>query len=132
MLAIFAVVVPLVVSVLVATLSYGSLRNLGSVAAFGLVMFGVPAFFVALNVAVATRLGSQAGIAAIAFAVYGAPYLIGAFAPSIAELWPTSIALVAGAVAGGSAPNGPVVASWALAVLGLIVLGILALDREDV
>jgi ABC-type transport system involved in multi-copper enzyme maturation permease subunit len=130
-LATFGLALPLAVSVAVATWAYGAMPDLGSVAAFGLVLAGVPAFFVALNLTVATRLGSQAGIAAIAFAVYAAPYLFGSFLPAIAELWPTSIGLVAASVATGSAPNVASVAGWAAAVLGLVVVGVLVLDRED-
>jgi ABC-type transport system involved in multi-copper enzyme maturation permease subunit len=131
MLSIFAVALPLTASVLVATWSYGALPDIPIIARFGLVLLAIPAFFVALNLAVATRLNSQAAIAAIAFGVYAAPYLIGGFAPQLAELWPTSMAAMAGAFAGSDALSMGTVASWALSVVALGALAVLALNRED-
>jgi hypothetical protein len=131
MLGIFAVALPLTASVVVATLAYGDVPDVGVIARFGLVLLAVPAFFVALNLAVATRLNSQAGIAAIAFGMFGAPYLISAFAPQVAELWPTAIAAMAGGFAVGDAPNVATVASWALSIVALGSLAVLAFNRED-
>jgi len=131
MLGVFAVALPLTASVVVATLAYGDVPDIGVIARFGLVLLAVPAFFVALNLAVATRLNSQAGIAAIAFGMFGAPYLISAFAPQIAELWPTAIAAMAGGFAVGDAPNVATVASWALSIVALGALAVLAFNRED-
>jgi ABC-type transport system involved in multi-copper enzyme maturation permease subunit len=131
MLAVFAVALPLVVSVGIATWAYGSLPDLGSVAVFGLILVAVPAFFVGFNLALATRLGSQAGIAAAAFAVFGAPYLLVSFLPIVAEVWPTAMGAMAGAVAGGADPNLPTIAGWAVAVAAVGALGLLALGRED-
>jgi hypothetical protein len=91
----------------------------------------VPPFFVALNLAVATRLNSEAGIAAIAFGVFGAPYLIGAFAPQIVELWPTSVAAIAGGFAVSEALNATTLASWALSIVTLGALAVVAFNRED-
>jgi ABC-type transport system involved in multi-copper enzyme maturation permease subunit len=130
-LAVFAVALPLALSVAVATWSYGSLPDLGSVARFGLVMLSVPAFFVALNLALATRIDSQAAIAAIALAVTGVPYLFGAFLPLVAELWPTSIVELAVPFATGTAPNLPTIAGWAFAVVGLGAIGLMLFNRED-
>jgi ABC-type transport system involved in multi-copper enzyme maturation permease subunit len=131
MLAVFAVALPLAVSVGIATWSYGAVPDLATVARFGLVLLGLPAFFVALNLAVATRIDSQAAVAAIAFAVVGAPYLIGSFVPGVAELWPTTIAQMAAPFATGEPANLPTVASWAIALVALGVIGLLIFNRED-
>jgi ABC-type transport system involved in multi-copper enzyme maturation permease subunit len=130
-LGISTVVLPLAVSVAVATWSYGSLPDLAVVARFGLVLLAVPTFFVALDLAFATRLNSQAGVAAIAFAVFGAPYLIGGFLPAVAEAWPSSIGAMAGSVATGAAPNLVTVGVWAVAIVGLGVGAVVAFNRED-
>jgi ABC-2 type transport system permease protein len=131
MLAVFAVGLPLAWMTLVAAWSYGSVPDLAAIARFGAVLIAVPALFVALDLALATRLDSQAGIAAIAMAVAFAPYLIAGLAPSAAELWPSSIAAVASAVAIGDAVSWPTVASWALALAGFAIIGAWAFNRED-
>jgi hypothetical protein len=125
------VALPLATSTLVATLAYGTGPDFGAVARFGFVLLGVPAFFIALNLAVATRLNSQAGIAAIAFAIFGLPYLFGGFFPVLVEFWPTSIGAMAGAVAMGEAPQLATVAGWALALGGLGAASLVSLGRED-
>jgi hypothetical protein len=132
MLGVFAVVLPLGISTVVATLAYGSAPELDVVAKYGLVLLGVPAFIAALNLALATRLDSQAGIAAIALLVFATPYFFGGFLPAIGELWPTSIGVMAGMVATGSAPNVPTVASWAICIAAVGAAGLLVFDREDI
>ena len=131
MLALFAVVLPLAVSVAVATWSYGGVPDLASVARYGLVLLGLPAFFVALNLALATRVNSQAAIAAVAFAVTATPYFLGGFLPQAAELWPSSIAAMAAPFATESMVHLPTVASWALALVAIGALGLVSFNRED-
>ncbi len=132
MLSIFSVILPLVLATVVATLAYGSVPELDVVARYGFVLMGVPALFVALNLALATRINSQAGIAAIALAVFAAPYFLGGFLPLVSELWPTSIGAMAGLVATGSAPNLPTVASWAICILSVGLAAIIIFDLEDI
>ena len=130
-LGVAAVALPLALSVAVATWSYGAVPDIAAIVAYGLVLLGLPAFFVALNLAVATRINSQAGIAAIAFAVLAVPYFVGGFVPAVAEVWPTAIGALAGAVATGSAPNAPTVAGWAIGLVGTGLIGLLVFNRED-
>jgi len=130
-LALVAVALPLALSVGVATWSYGSAPDLGSVARFGLVLLALPAFFVALNLALATRINSQAAIAAIALGVLGTPYVIGGFVPAVAELWPSSMADMAVPVAMGDPVNLPTLASWAIALIGLGIAALVIFNRED-
>lgn len=131
MLAVFAIVLPLTASVVVATFSYGSVPDLGVVARFGLVLLGLPAFFLALNLALATRINSQAAIAAVSFAVIAAPYVVGAFWPQVAELWPTSIAAMAVPFAIESTAHAPTVAGWAVATVAIGIAGLVSFDRQD-
>jgi ABC-2 type transport system permease protein len=131
MLAVFAVVLPLAWMVGVATVAYGNVPDLPAVARFGGVLIALPAFFVALNLALATRLDSQAAIVAISFGVAFAPYLLSAFAPSIVELWPSSIATVAGDLAIGEPANLLTVVSWGLTVVVLGLAGLWIFNRED-
>jgi ABC-2 type transport system permease protein len=131
MLAVFGLVLPLAVSVGVATWAYGSVPDLGRVATFGGVLIALPAFYVAFNLALSTRLNSQAGVAAIALGVAMAPLLFGGFLPVLVELWPTTMSSVAIGMAGGEAPHLPTILSWAVAVIGLGIAGLVTFQRED-
>src|SRR5439155_23853622 len=68
-----AVVLPLVVSSVLATVVYGSLPNLTTVATFGLLFLTLPAFYIALTVGLGTAIKSTAGVAGVAFAVMFVP-----------------------------------------------------------
>jgi len=131
MLAVFGLVLPLAVSVGVATWAYGSVPDLGRVATLGGVLIAVPAFYVAFNLALSTRLNSQAGVAAIAAGAAMVPLLIGGFLPVLVELWPTTMSSVAMAMAGGEAPHLPTILSWAVVVTGLGIAGLVTFQRED-
>jgi ABC-type transport system involved in multi-copper enzyme maturation permease subunit len=130
-LALCSVILPLTWMVAVATFAYGSVPDLAAVARFGGLLIALPALFVALELALATRLDSQAGIAATALAVAFAPYLIASFLPSLVELWPSAIAGVATAVALAEPVNLSTVASWALTIAVVAVLGLWTFNRED-
>ncbi len=132
MLSIFSVILPLAVSTIVATLAYGSVPELDVVAKYGVVLMGVPAFIVALNLSLGTRINSQAGIAAIALVVFAAPYVLGNLVPFVSELWPTSIGAMAGMVATGSAPNVPTVAGWAISIVAAGLAAMFIFDLEDI
>ncbi len=131
MLGVFGVALPLVWMGGVATLAYGSVPDIAVVASLGVALIALSAFFVALNLALATRINNQAGIAAIAMAVGFAPYFLNAFLPAAAELWPTSIAMVAGAVAMGEPVSWPTIASWAISIAVIAIAGLWTFNRED-
>jgi ABC-2 type transport system permease protein len=130
-MAVAAITLPLLVSVGIATWAYGSVPDLATIATFGLLLAAAAAFIVALNLALATRIDSQAGIAAIAFAVFAAPYLIGSLLPPLAAWWPTAIGAVAGDVAAGAPMDARTVIGWATGILVAGVIGALVLNRED-
>lgn len=130
-IAVAGIALPLVVSSVVATVAYGSVPDVLTVASFGVLLAAVAAFIVALNLSLATRIDSQAGIAAIAFAFFAAPYLLGSLLPSLAAWWPTAIGAVAGSVAAeGSMPAATLV-GWAVGLLVAGTAGLLIFSRED-
>jgi len=131
MLTLFGLVVPLSVSVVVATVFYGGMPDLARVATLGGVLIAVPAFYVAFNLALSTRLNSQAGVAAIGVGVAMVPLLFGGFLPALAELWPTSMSSVALAMASGEAPHLPTILSWAVVLVGLGSGALVIFRRED-
>ena len=131
MLAIFSIVLPLGVSVVVATIAYGSVPDLVVVAKFAATLVAIPAFFVTLNLAFATRLNSQAAIAAIAIGIAAVPLFFGSLLPVVSEVWPTQIGALAVAMAGGEPAHLPIIASWAAVVLVFGAGGLFAFSRED-
>lgn len=130
-LAAVSVLVPLLVSVAIATVAYGNVPDLGTVALFGSAYLTVPAFWVALTVALGTFIKSSAGIAGIAFAVLLIPQMIGGLLPILVEVSPTSIGIWAMAVATGSAAPVLPVAGWLVAMAALAVTAKLAFDRQE-
>ncbi|HEX6128685.1 MAG TPA: ABC transporter permease subunit [Candidatus Limnocylindria bacterium] len=130
-LIVFGLVLPLATSAIIATLAYGSVPDLSRVALLVLVLAAAPAFIVALNLALSTLVNSQPAIAAIGFGVALAPYLAASLAPVAAELWPTSMARLATAMAAGEPTNLPTVASWAAAMVVVAGAGLLVFKREE-
>jgi ABC-2 type transport system permease protein len=131
MLTMFGLVIPLAWCAGVATLAYGGLPDLATLVKFLLVLAAAPAFIVALNLALGTRLQSQGAIAAIGFAVALTPFLASAFLPVLAEVWPTSMAHMATMMAAGDPANSVTVASWALALVVIGGTGLFVFSRED-
>jgi ABC-type transport system involved in multi-copper enzyme maturation permease subunit len=130
-LGIFGIALPMLVGTALAPLAYGGLPDLGRVATLALLMLSVPAFFLAVTLALGTRMRSQAWIAGIAFAVAAVPLVVGMFLPAVAQLWPSSIGGWSTALAAG----GPIVLGPPLAwIAGMVVLAVLAgrhFARED-
>ena len=131
MLTLFGIVLPLVWMTAVATIAYGSAPDVLVVARFGLALAAIPAFLVALNLALATRLDSQAGIAAIALFVAFAPSLLEAFVPGLAQAWPTTIGRIATTFALGETVNSSSLAGWAAAIAIVGLAGLWTFERQD-
>jgi ABC-2 type transport system permease protein len=129
--AVAAVIVPLAVSSVVATVAYGSVPDLALVARFGVLYLTVPAFFIALAIAIGTVIRSTAGVAGIAFVVLFLPSAIGALAPVVNEASPTSIAAWAMATATGTTASSLTFAGWLVAMAVLAIGAKLAFDREE-
>jgi ABC-2 type transport system permease protein len=131
MVTLFGIVLPLAWMAVLATLVYGGAPDLLVVARFGLALATIPAFLVALDLALATRLDSQAGIAAIAIFVAFAPSLLEAFAPGLAQAWPTAIGRIAATFALGGTANSLSLVGWAAAIAILGRVGLWTFERED-
>ena len=125
------VFVPIAISVGVATIVYGGLPDLGTVAFFAALYLTVPAFFIGLMIALGTGVKSTAGIAAIGFLVMFLPSGVGALLPIVNEASPTSIGAWAMAIATGAPASILTLGSW---IVSMAVLGIgakVVFEREE-
>ncbi len=125
-----AVVLPLVVSSVLATVVYG-LPNLATVATFGLLFLTLPAFYIALTVGLGTAVKSTAGVAGIAFAVMFLPQILGGLLPIVAEISPTSIGGWALATARGEPASALTLIGWLVSMTVLVVGGKVVFDRQE-
>ena len=131
MLTVTAVVLPLLVSIALATVVDGGLPNLATVGTFGLLFLTLPAFYVALTVGLGTAIKSTVGVAAAAFAVMFAPQILGGIVPIIGELSPTSVGVWAMASATGGHASVLTLAGWLIAMVVIVVGAKVAFDRQD-
>lgn len=129
--AIAAIILPLAVSSVVATVAYGSVPDLATIALFGVLYLTVPAFFIALTVALGTVLRSTGAVAGVAFVVLFLPSAIGAVAPIVNQASPTSIAAWAMATATGAPASSITFAGWLVGMAILAIGAKLAFDREE-
>lgn len=130
-LAIVAVLVPLAVSVAIATIAYGGLPDIGRIAAFALLFLTVPAFWVALTVALGTFVKGAGGIAGVGFAVLLLPSLVGGLFPIVNEVSPTSIGGWAMAIAVADASSALTLAGWLASIAALAVVAKVIFDRQE-
>jgi ABC-2 type transport system permease protein len=126
-----AVIVPMTVSVVVATVAYGGLPALGTIATFTVLFLTVPAFFLALTVALGAAMRSTAGIAAVALAVLFLPRMLGGMVPYVTELSPTSIGRWAQAIAMGDPAPLTVPISWLVSMAVIVVGAKIVFDRQE-
>ena len=89
-----AVILPMLVSVGLATVVYGGLPDLRVVGTFLGLFVALPAFYIALTVALGAGVKSTVGVAGIAFAVMFLPQVLGGLLPIVNELSPTSIGIM--------------------------------------
>jgi ABC-2 type transport system permease protein len=126
-----AVIIPLAVSVAVATIAYGAVPNLGTVALFGALFLTLPVFYVGLTAALGTFVKATAGVAGIAFLVMFVPAIFGGLLPIVTEVSPTSIGTWALATATGAPASNLTLAGW-LVSMGVILIGAkLVFDRQE-
>jgi ABC-type transport system involved in multi-copper enzyme maturation permease subunit len=126
-----SVVVPLAVSVAVATLAYGGLPDLGTVALLAALYLTVPAFYIALTIAIGTVIRSTAGVAGVALAVLFLPAIAAGLLPIVNEVSPTSIGAWAMAVASGGSASALTLAAWAASMIVFAIGAKLIFDREE-
>ena len=126
-----AVVAPIVVSIVVATIAYGALPNLSVVATYGLLYLMLPAFFVAVTIAAGTAIKSTAGVAGAAFAVAFVPQILGGLVPIVNELSPTSIGGWALAVAKGQPASSLTLIGWLVSMVVIVIAAKITFDRQE-
>ena len=126
-----AVVLPMLVSIGIATVVYGGLPDLRVVGAFTLLFLALPAFYIALTVALGTAVKSTVGVAGIAFAVMFLPATIGGLVPVVAELSPTNIGSWAMLVAKGQPASMLTPIGWLISMAVLVVGAKLVFDRQE-
>jgi ABC-type transport system involved in multi-copper enzyme maturation permease subunit len=120
-----AVVIPLALTTVLATVLYGP-PDFTAMIFLGASLITVPALFVGIALAAATFVPSQAAVAAIGVTLLAAPPIVGGILPSLAPFFPTSIFdwSVQAAVGGPVTLVTPV--AW---LAGLAVLFVLARGR---
>ena len=78
-----AVLLPMLLSVGLATVVYGGLPDLGVVGTFFVLFMALPAFYIALTIALGAGVKSTVGVAGIAFAVMFLPQVLGGLLPIV-------------------------------------------------
>ena len=126
-----AVILPMLVSIGIATVVYGGLPDLRVVGTFTLLFLALPAFYIALTVALGTAVKSTVGVAGIAFAVMFLPATIGGLLPVVAELSPTNIGSWAMLVAKGQPTSLLTPIGWLISMAILVVGAKLVFDRQE-
>lgn len=125
-----AVLLPMLVSVGLATVLYG-LPDLRVVGTFFVLFMALPAFYIALTVALGAGVKSTVGVAGIAFAVLFLPQVVGGLLPIVNELSPTSIGSWALLVAKGQPASMLTPIGWAISMLVLVVGAKVVFDRQE-
>jgi ABC-type transport system involved in multi-copper enzyme maturation permease subunit len=125
-----AVLLPMLVSVGLATVLYG-LPDLAVVGTFFVLFMALPAFYIALTVALGTGIKSTVGVAGVAFAVLFLPQVIGGLLPIVNELSPTSIGSWAMQVARGQPASMLTPIGWAISMVLLVVGAKVVFDRQE-
>ena len=121
----------MLVSVGLATVVYGGLPDLSVVGTFFVLFLALPAFYIALTVALGAGVKSTVGVAGIAFAVMFLPQAIGGLVPIVNELSPTSIGSWAMLVAKGQPASMLTPIGWAISMVVLVVGAKLVFDRQE-
>ena len=127
---IVAVLVPLAVTTVLATVLYG-LPDLTTVAMLGATLITVPAFFVAVALTAATLVPSQAAVGAIGMAVFAAPLIIAGVVPVLAPFFPGAIFDWAVGVSLGGQASIVTPVAWLVGLGGLFILARARLAAMD-
>ena len=130
-IGILSVLLPIALSVVIATVAYGGIPDLQTVGTFAVLYLTVPAFWIALTIALGTFIKSAGGIAGIGFAVMLLPTLVAGFVPFVNEISPTSIGIWAIAAATGAPASGLTLVGWLVAMGTLLIGAKLVFDRQE-
>ena len=125
------IVLPMVIQVVVATIAYGAVPNLATVASFGFIYLGLVALYLTLTLAAGTVIPSTAGVAGVAFLVmFVAPILAG-IVPALADIMPMNYHLWAQAVVAGDPWTWGIPIATLVTIVTLATGAKLAFDRQD-
>jgi ABC-type transport system involved in multi-copper enzyme maturation permease subunit len=130
-LSVAAVLLPMAVSVCLATVVYGGVPDLAVISTFGLLFLALPVFCVALTIALGTGIKSTAGVAGAAFVAVLVPQVVGGLLPIVGQLSPTSIGTWALAVAKGDPASALTPVAWIVSMVVLVVGSIVVFDRQE-
>jgi len=131
MYATFGLVLPVIVSVGLATVLHGAVPDLGVVATATAVWVTIPIFYVGLALALGTRLSSQAAIAGIAFGLSAVPLFASSLVPEVGAVIPSAMGAWAAEFAIGADPSLLTPLGW-LIFTGLVAIAApFALARTD-
>ena len=125
------VFLPLASATITATIAYGEVPALGSIALFSALYLMVPAFFIGLTIATATAVRSVPGIAAIGFLVLLVPGALVEFLPIVGEVAPGGIGMWAMATATGQPASTLTLAGWLVGMAILIAGAKVVFDRQE-
>ena len=125
-----AILLPMVVSVAIATALYG-VPDFRVVGTFAVLFLTLPIFYVAVTVFLGTVVKSTVGVAGVAFAVAFIPSAIGGLVPIIGQVSPTSVGTWAMAVAKGQPASMLTPIGWLVAMAFLVVGAKLVFDRQE-
>ena len=126
----FGIVLPMAVCTAIATVAYGT-PDVARIALAAVLLAGVPAFFIALTLALATVLPSQAAVGGAAVLVAIVPGIVGAVAPDVAMALPPAIGSWAiGAALGAPVPLTTVI-GWGIGLAVATAGGLYAIGRRD-
>jgi ABC-2 type transport system permease protein len=129
--AVLGLIVPLVAQAAAAAYAYGAAPDASVIIPFAALYLAVPAFYVALTLAVGTVVRSTSGVAGIALLVALVPPLIATILPDVAPFLPTSISTWALVTAGGHSASVATAMIWLAAMAALCGIAFIALDRQD-
>ena len=129
--AVAAVALPMAVAVVTATVAYGAMPDLGTIATFSVLFLAVPTFFLALTIGLGAGIRSTAGIAGVALTVLFIPQMLGGMVPYLTELSPTSIGHWAQAVVMGEPAPLSIPIAWLVSMVVIVVGAKLVFDRQE-
>ena len=130
-LSVAAVILPMGVAVVVATVAYGALPDLGVIATFTVLFLAVPAFFLALTIGLGAGIKSTAGIAGVALAVLFVPQMLGGMVPFMNELSPTNIGQWAQAIVVGDPAPLSIPIVWVASMVVIVIGAKVVFDRQE-
>jgi len=123
--------VPMIVGFGVATAAYGAMPDLATIAAFTIAMITIPAFYIALCVALGTRIASQAAVAGIALAVSFLPSFAGLISVDLARAMPPAMSEWALAMATGAPVSFSTPIGWLLGMVAIAIGASIAFARTE-